>query len=494
MSRLLSSNNPSASIYETLREHDEDSEGLDVEDIAGIAANGGHRRDSFSDQALRGLSPQTHTQGIRQDTPRGQGQNQLLRKDKSRARNRPRRHGRHSKLLDVEEADDDVPASLLIDHNAQEIDTDSMTLPPPPSSMPDPLLGRDTSDPSTARRFPSRRSPPSRSSGQTSSRARPVNGVVGAILASADPKEKAMFRWVNVTDLDNFLFEVYDYYLAHGFWSTLLKRFFDLLNIAFVLGFTIFLTQCIDYRAIKGSTKTSEILVPQCTKNMGFIPNAFLWVATLIWLWNGVLCIFDIPRLNHMHDFYLHLLDIPEQEIQSISWQEVVSRLMALRDSNPTITSKSTRGGGFVKTQDKQRMDAHDIANRLMRKQNYMIAMINKDVLDLTLPIPYLSNRKLYTRTLEWNIELCIMEFIFNRKGQIRPLFLERHPPQRLGCGPPRPIHSRGLFKSCYCTVLGDIRGIETLLRELQRLPEEPRPDWHEGVHPFRAMEVSRVQ
>ena len=158
---------------------------------------------------------------------------------------------------------------------------------------------------------------------------------------------------------------------------------------------------------------------------MGFVPNALLWATSLVWLWNSVQYILDIPRLVHMHDFFMYLLDVPEQEIQSISWQEIVSRLMTLRDSNPTITSKSQKTGGFVRTQDKQRMDAHDIANRLMRRQNYMIAMINKDILDLTLPIPFLRNRQLFTRTLEWNLDLCILDFVFNHKGHVRPLFLK---------------------------------------------------------------------
>lgn len=426
----MSTNNPSASIYETLREQDEYSEGLDVEETAAITANGVNRRDSFDDQALSHFNPHSQPRSTRQDphtaTARTHTQSQMPRKDKSRTHTRSRRHGRHSKLLDVEEADDDVPASLLIDHNAHDIDPDSITLPPPPSSMPDDPLGARGPGPSIpGQNFNARRRQPPQPASPLPSGPRPVSGIVGGNLASADPKEKAMFRWVNVTDLDNFLLEVYTYYLQHGFWSTLLLRFFNLINSAFVVGFSIFLTQCINYQEIRGSTKMSEILVPQCTKRMGFIPNLLLWGCSFVWLWKGVLYIFDIPRLNHMHDFYLYLLDIPEPEIQSISWQEVVSRLMALRDSNPTISSKSTRAGGFVKTQDKQRMDAHDIANRLMRRQNYMIAMINKDILDLTLPIPYLRNRTLFTRTLEWNIELCIMDFIFNRKGQVRPLFLK---------------------------------------------------------------------
>lgn len=126
-----------------------------------------------------------------------------------------------------------------------------------------------------------------------------------------------------------------------------------------------------------------------------------------------------------MHDFYHYLLNVSDAEIQTISWQEVVSRLMMLRDSNPaTAGAISATHRRFMGSQSKQRMDAHDIANRLMRKENYLIALVNKDILDLTLPIPFFRNRQLFSQTLEWNINLCIMDYVFNEQGQVRTLFL----------------------------------------------------------------------
>lgn len=127
-----------------------------------------------------------------------------------------------------------------------------------------------------------------------------------------------------------------------------------------------------------------------------------------------------------MHDFYYYLLGVSDTDIQTISWQEIVSRLMTLRDANPaTAGAVSARHRKFMGSQSKQRMDAHDIANRLMRKENYLIALINKDILDLTLPIPFLRNKQLFSRTLEWNINLCIMDYVFNEQGQVRTLFLK---------------------------------------------------------------------
>ena len=127
-----------------------------------------------------------------------------------------------------------------------------------------------------------------------------------------------------------------------------------------------------------------------------------------------------------MHDFYHYLLEIPDTDIQTVSWQEVVKRLMLLRDSNPSTAAGVTeRHRRFMGSQSKQRMDAHDIANRLMRRDNYLIALINKDILDLTLPIPLLKNRQLFSKTLEWNLSLCILDYVFNEQGQVRPLFLK---------------------------------------------------------------------
>jgi len=197
-------------------------------------------------------------------------------------------------------------------------------------------------------------------------------------------------------------------------------------TLAFVVGFTTFLTNCINYRDIRGSRKLDDILIKRCVSKMSTSSTLLLWLLTFFWIGKLFQYILDIPRLRNLHDFYYYLLGIPDSEIQTISWQEIVSRLMALRDSNPaTAGAVSAKHRKFMGSQSKQRMDAHDIANRLMRKENYLIALFNKDILDLTLPIPFLRNRQLFSRTLEWNINFCIMDYVFNEQGQVRPLFLK---------------------------------------------------------------------
>jgi autophagy-related protein 9 len=52
---------------------------------------------------------------------------------------------------------------------------------------------------------------------------------IGRGIFHPDPKARAMWKWANVENLDNFLTQVYDYYLMKGIWSIALKRVLSLL-------------------------------------------------------------------------------------------------------------------------------------------------------------------------------------------------------------------------------------------------------------------------
>ena len=103
-----------------------------------------------------------------------------------------------------------------------------------------------------------------------------------------------------------------------------------------------------------------------------------------------------------------------------MSWAQVVNRIIKIRDNNPNTTTAAT-----IHTTDTQRLNAHDIANRIMRKENYMIAMFNKELLNLSPPLPFLHGRTVLTRILEWSLGFCILGFVFDERGQVRKRFLK---------------------------------------------------------------------
>lgn len=152
-----------------------------------------------------------------------------------------------------------------------------------------------------------------------------------------------------------------------------------------------------------------------------------------------------------MRAFYKHLLKIPDEDLSTLPWSTVVSRISAIRDENP-ITAIGSLPEGISPEQGTStaKLDAHDIANRIMRQENYLIALFNKDLLDLQIPLPkpmkdVLALIGLYqesterdekgqetksgsttlTRALEWNLRFCLMDFLFDRSGRVKDVFLK---------------------------------------------------------------------
>ncbi len=65
-----------------------------------------------------------------------------------------------------------------------------------------------------------------------------------------------------------------------------------------------------------------------------------------------------------------------------------------------------------------------------MRQENFLIALFNKELLDLRVPLPRgwpteEGKGRTLTRALEWNLQFCLMEYLFDRRGQVRKVFLK---------------------------------------------------------------------
>ena len=236
------------------------------------------------------------------------------------------------------------------------------------------------------------------------------------------PTEAALWKWANVENLDVFLQDVYDYYLENGFICILLQKVLNLFTLLFVVWISTYLGYCIEYTKLPGSHRLSDVIVDQCYKThiTGF-------VKFLLWIFYGFSILkifqlyFDYKKLKEMHNFYTYLLDINDDELQTIPWQSVVKQLMFLKDQNALTAN-------VVEVKAKNRIDAHEVANRIMRKENYLIAMLNSNTLNFSLSFLPFDTGAL-TKTLEWNINLCVIGFAFNDAGFVKQSFLK--PSQR---------------------------------------------------------------
>lgn len=72
----------------------------------------------------------------------------------------------------------------------------------------------------------------------------PVGGILGGKRTNGmSAKERALWRWVNVEDLDSFLQEVYLYYVGKGIWAIGLSRLLNLLSVDPIYSFSVRLTR-----------------------------------------------------------------------------------------------------------------------------------------------------------------------------------------------------------------------------------------------------------
>lgn len=246
ISRLLPPRTGSPSVYETLRQHDQSSEASDVEERAGMALDeenlGQHFEDLELDQAdVERLSDSHHhhhhhitgeSSALLGDNLKQRG-NQSWRQQRGtgEALSRPRwmdpSPGSHA----AEEGDDEVPQSLLFEGGEGPTATGAVDdhgpahhadiSPVPGPSTPEARVHWET----TQRHQTLYRDTP------RVDRPRRAGSQVKKGLLLIDPKERAMWRWANVEDLDNFLKDVYDYFLGNGIWCIMLSRALNLLFV-----------------------------------------------------------------------------------------------------------------------------------------------------------------------------------------------------------------------------------------------------------------------
>ncbi|KAK6194250.1 CDP-diacylglycerol-serine O-phosphatidyltransferase [Pestalotiopsis sp. IQ-011] len=408
------------------------SQDVDIENRAGLALDDENLAHQFHDEDLQSAA------GLAIDDSRlsvGSAVNQ----PRHGRRAPPRRSAQNTGsrwLAPDDDGDNEVPASLLVEPGGA----------PAATHIASPPIG---ARPSTRTAIPgpsSRRTQAQWETAQAQQRLHrddDYGSTVPGAQASAptrrlglntSPREKAMFRWANVSNLDAFTKEVYNYYQGSGFWCIILDNVLHIVKVIFMASLLTLLTQCLDFGTIRQSKSLSEVMIPKCTKNMWGIWNFGLWCTTFYVVGKVIQYVVELPRLLHLRDFYVYLLEIPEVDMQTVSWQDVVSRITGLRDQNVKTASNITPSqrrflskqlGRHMVGSAKERLDAHDIANRIMRKENYIISLFNKDILDLTAPVPFLRGRQFMSRSLLWTLQFSVLDLVFTESNQIKPQVLK---------------------------------------------------------------------
>lgn len=275
----------------------------------------------------------------------------------------------------------------------------------------------------------------------------------------------ALSEWKLVTNVDVFLDQAYKYYQGKGIEILFITNFTNWIAMGFVVLFTACLRYCIDWeRVLKGPVSATDH--PQLWRVFrlsglwGMSWTVFVAIVTLmvLWFWQLNWLINQLPEWRRMQRFYTDLLGIPEHVLATCDFAEITSRIVALQAEHPISID---------------RLDAHDVANRLMRRQNYLIALFNKDILAFDLPWPLLNllvPRNRLTKVLEWNLSWCIFNHFFDEKLQINKTLLQGGQRKQ---SMEQELQRRFIISGCINAVLSPFIAVFTVLYFFYRYGEE---------------------
>ncbi|XP_054652147.1 autophagy-related protein 9A isoform X2 [Dunckerocampus dactyliophorus] len=219
--------------------------------------------------------------------------------------------------------------------------------------------------------------------------------------------EGAKSQWHHIENLDLFFQRIYNLHQKNGFTCMLLGEIFELVQFLFVVGFTVFLANCVDYDILFANkfvnhTDSSKVTLPDA-----FVPvdvcsgrirdNAFvifvLMISGVFWLHRLVKFIYNVCCYWEIRSFYIHALKMTMSELPYATWQEVQARIVEIQKEHQICIHK-------------KELTELDIYHRILRFKNYMVAMVNKSLLPVRFRLPALGDSVFFTRGLKYNFEL----------------------------------------------------------------------------------------
>lgn len=244
---------------------------------------------------------------------------------------------------------------------------------------------------------------------------------------SPDLISSESYEWDAPANLDDFFLRIYRYYEEKGFTVICMSRILNLLALGFTIAFSAFLLLFVKWSAFKSSCiqddtcDISEVVLNLHPWKNGFTfwnvsVAIYLAIFMTYWLYNCVHMMLDFWGAARIRHFTTHKLGLSERQLQSVTWPEIAHRIV--------LAQKTTR---LCIVRD---LTEHDIVSRIMRKDNYLIGMLNRGVLALHIALPGLRPKFMLTKTLEWNLQWCILDAMFDDAFRIRPDFVNN--PQAL--------------------------------------------------------------
>ncbi|CAI9768727.1 unnamed protein product [Fraxinus pennsylvanica] len=243
-----------------------------------------------------------------------------------------------------------------------------------------------------------------------------------------------------IDDLDLFIERIYTYYCEKGLWCIIIKWIFELLSLLFTICFSGFFLLYVDWNGLRNAKCGMDAVesgIKPCDLSEEALHKRPLTPFTLpkaiIVGYLGIFsiyCIFcflrffaQLKETLKIRQFYFNSLHVTDNEIKTMPWALILEKVVRAPSLQQLCVVKD--------------LSVHDVVMRLMRKENYLIGMVNKGV--LAFPIfgwvpgagPTISvdsngvqHRLVLTKTLEWTLNWCVFQSMFDRNFCLRREFV----------------------------------------------------------------------
>jgi len=204
---------------------------------------------------------------------------------------------------------------------------------------------------------------------------------------------QSKYKFNNIL-IDNFFIRLYNYYNGKGFICLILEGFLNLISLFFLVFYSIFLIICIDYKILFETHDIYEAIDFYIFKYLPSFIILCIVLFSIIWLFKFIKFILNIKQLMEIRRFYISKLKITDDLIKTMKWNDI-SKLIIEYYQNLDI------GINSIHKEDKEKeYDIFNILCRIMRKDNFFIAMIDNNILDIKIKIPFFGEHFFLSKSL----------------------------------------------------------------------------------------------
>ena len=189
----------------------------------------------------------------------------------------------------------------------------------------------------------------------------------------------------SIDDLDEYFTHLYSYHRQKGYYPMVIGKLASLFRTFFMVAFSTFFiaylkwetmyicanqTMCEDELGDHWDQFETYVRPLSLPPFPAFLVTIFVSVFALYWLFDLLHFVFrQYWWIRYMNQVYEYELKIPEHELRVMSWNQVVERYQQIHES-----------GQYQVERRNEPSTAHEIAMRIMRKDNYFVYLVDQEM------------------------------------------------------------------------------------------------------------------